>query len=116
MKWIGIIGTRSRNTQQDFLAVEAKFLDLYEDGDCIVSGGCPQGGDRFAEHLAKKYEVPIMIYYAKWKKHGKAAGFIRNGDIANGSTVLIACVSPDRKGGTEDTIKKFNNADKLYLV
>ena len=37
----------------------------------------------------------------------RGAGFVRNGDIAKDSDVLIACVAPDRTGGTEDTIKKF---------
>jgi hypothetical protein len=106
-KVIGIIGSRRRNTLRDYDAVREKFLELYEDGDRIVSGGCPQGGDRFAEQLAIEFQVPIMIYYARWKKLGKAAGFIRNVDIANEADILIACVAEDRTGGTEDTIKKF---------
>lgn len=120
MKIIGIIGSRSRDTASDFFVIEKKFLEIYEDGDEIVSGGCPQGGDRFAEILAKKHQVPIKIYYAQWKKHGISAGFKRNGDIAWDAAVLIACVSRDRKGGTEDTITKFlklNKAEeKVYLV
>jgi len=116
VKWIGIVGSRRRNTQADFLAVQAKFLELYEDGDRIVSGGCKQGGDKFAEMLAVKYEVPIMIHYARWKKYGKRAGFVRNGDIAKQAYILIACVAPARTGGTEDTIEKFNCPSNLHLV
>lgn len=107
MKTIGIVGSRRRNSTNDLIAVTNAFLKIYQDGDQIVSGGCPEGGDRFAEQLAKKWEVPIKIHYARWKKHGKTAGFIRNSDIANDANVLIACVAPDRTGGTEDTIKKF---------
>ena len=107
MKTIGIVGSRRRNTQTDLEAVHKAFLEVYEDGDRIVSGGCPQGGDAFAEWIAKKEQVPITIHYARWKKLGKSAGFVRNGDIASDSHILIACVAPDRTGGTEDTIKKF---------
>jgi hypothetical protein len=116
---IGIIGARKRNQQSDFKAIRNKFLELYNDGDEIVSGGCPRGGDRFAEIISDEFSVPIKIHPAKWDKHGKAAGFIRNTYIARDSDVLIACVSEDRKGGTEDTIKKFlknKNKSNLFLV
>ena len=116
MKVIGIVGTRRRNSQKDFLQCEKKFLDVYEDGDEIVSGGCPQGADRYAEVIAKKHQIPIKIYYAQWNKLGKRAGFARNGDIAQDADVLIAVVSDDRSGGTEDTIKKFGDKGELILL
>jgi hypothetical protein len=123
MKKIGIIGTRRRDRGKDLKAVREKFFEIYEEGDWIVSGGCPQGGDRFAERIAKEEGIPIIIFYPNWKKHKKAAGIMRNTDIALESDVLIACVHEDRKGGTEDTIKKYlrlcdvnNLDDELYLV
>lgn len=115
MKTIGIVGSRRRNSIADKKLVHKKFIELYKDGDQIVSGGCPQGGDFFAEWIAKTEQVPITIHYARWHKHGKAAGFIRNGDIAKNADVLIACVAEDRTGGTEDTIAKFLKLGKIDL-
>lgn len=112
---IGIIGSRRRNTQADLKLVEQAFLDIYKLGDCIISGGCPQGADAFAEWIAKKHQIPITIFYAEWNRLGKSAGFARNGSIATMSDILIACVSTDRTGGTEDTIKKFKG-EKVILV
>lgn len=107
-KCIGIVGSRSRNTLKTKNKIYKKFINLLlEDGDYIVSGGCPKGADRFAEEIAKKEQVPIMIYYAQWERKGKSAGFQRNTDIAKEADILIACPSKDRTGGTEDTIKKF---------
>jgi hypothetical protein len=106
-KCIGIIGSRRRTSLKDYYKVRDAFLSIYENGDSIVSGGCTRGGDEFAERIAKSEEVPITIHYAQWGIHGRAAGFIRNGDIAGQSDVIIACVSKDRTGGTEDTLKKF---------
>ena len=113
------MGSRCRDSEEDFKATEKIFLSLYESGDEIVSGGCPKGGDKFAERLAKKYQVPIKIYYAQWNKLGRGAGFARNTDIARDADCLIAVVAEDRKGGTEDTIKKFLKEKKpsnLHLV
>ena len=91
-------------------------MQVYRHGDEIVSGGCPQGGDRFAETIAKKHQVPIKIHYARWNLLGKSAGFARNGDIAREADILIAVVAEDRSGGTEDTIKKFKETERLVLV
>jgi hypothetical protein len=119
MKYIGIIGSRRRDAGIDQKAVREKFFEVFDDDDWIVSGGCPQGGDRFGHKIAKDYGVPIIIFYPNWKKFGKAAGIIRNGDIAEKSDILVACVTEDRLGGTEDTIKKFlkkQPVGELYLV
>jgi hypothetical protein len=116
---IGIVGSRRRDTEKDYQLVLGQFEKLYKEGDIIISGGCYKGGDRFAEKIAKEKCIPIMIYYANWTKFGKGAGFIRNTDIARESDLLIACVSQDRIGGTEDTIRKFlkiKNTQNLYLV
>jgi len=113
MKKIGIIGTRRRDSGVDRKLVREKFLEIYEPGDWIVSGGCPKGGDAFAEKIAKKFGVPILIFHPDWAQFGRAAGILRNGDIAERSDVIIACVAEDRTGGTEDTIKKFLKREEI---
>ena len=105
-KVIGIVGTRGRDSGLDFKQCLTAFEEICKDDDEIVSGGCPKGGDRFAELIAKRCQVPIKIYYAKWNKLGKKAGYVRNGNIVKDADILIAVVSSDRLGGTEDTIKK----------
>ena len=107
MKVIGIIGSRRRNEPADFEAVRKVVMEIYHKGDRFVSGGCRQGGDKFCEYLARDLGAPIMIYHADWNGLGKSAGFARNTSIAQDAGILVACVSPDRTGGTEDTIKKF---------
>ena len=119
MKKIGIIGSRRRNNHTDLFAVQDIFDEIFNEGDEIVSGGCPKGGDHFAEIIAKDKGVPIKIYYPDWKRYNRSAGFERNFMIASESTILIACVAEDRTGGTEDTIKKFKKLhpkNEVYLV
>ena len=135
-KVIGVVGSRRRDTKEDFELTKNKFFEIYKKYDRICSGLCPQGGDWFAVLIAlgfdwiedKKererlnqrirndktitYVIEPIWYPADWKNLGKAAGPIRNTDIAKTSDELIACISPDRLGGTEDTIKKFEKIHK----
>ncbi|KKN52387.1 hypothetical protein LCGC14_0613040 [marine sediment metagenome] len=107
MKKIIIVGSRQRNAAKDYIIIEEKFMELYEHGDWIVSGGCPKGADSFAEKIARKRGIPILIFHAEWSRYGPGAGILRNTLIAETGNSLIACVRHDRKGGTEDTITKF---------
>ena len=115
---IGIVGSRRRDSEADYKLCEEAFLKIYKEGDIIVSGGCRQGGDRFAEIIRDKFKVPMEIHYpdkskldpVKMEKNIKLAyaeiNYARNTLIANDADVIIAVVAPDRKGGTEDTLKK----------
>lgn len=114
MKTIGIVGSRRRDTSEDEYDVIRAFDCIAEPGDWIVSGGCPEGADHFAELLAKRRQYSITIHYAEWRRLGRSAGFSRNSLIANDADVLIACVAADRTGGTEDTIRKF--LDRIRLT
>jgi hypothetical protein len=54
--------------------------------ECIISGACAErnrpgemrGADRWAIEWAIAREVDFRGYPARWKKHGKGAGFVRN--------------------------------------
>ena len=119
-KVVGIIGSRRRDTDADLRLVNRtldEVIKQYElDQFILCSGGCPKGGDRFAEIIAKRHGLSILIHYPNWPKFGKSAGFVRNNNIAHDSDILIACVTEDRKGGTEDTIGKFGDKGPLILV
>lgn len=115
MKKIGIIGTRQRNIITDFYMVKEAFFEIYEEGDWIVSGHCPKGGDAFAERISFEYGIPILLFPPK--KLTKKEFFARNTSIAKYSTIIIACLINHHEslnnilkrtsGGSEDTLKKF---------
>lgn len=44
----------------------------------IVHGGCATGLDAIVDRLARYYDFRVKVVSAEWKKHGKAAGPIRN--------------------------------------
>ena len=119
MKTIGIIGTRRKNEAQHYKKVEEEFLKHFEEDDIICSGLCPTGADMFALRLSNVYKTKTLWFPAEWNKYGRSAGFKRNTDIALKSDILIALVSDDRAGGTEDTIRKFikfGKKDNLIIL
>jgi hypothetical protein len=116
MKTIGIVGSRRRDGPVDLISVMNAFDEIYEKGDVLVSGGCPKGGDHFAERIAKDRGLTITIHYPDWNGKGKGAGFERNTRIAEDGDVIIACVAQDRTGGTEDTIKKAEKLGKQVIL
>jgi len=107
-QYIGIVGTRRRDVGSDLYLIIKEFdkIRKKDKNVVIVSGLCPKGGDKFATMLYQKHETDKLWFPAEWSL-GRHAGFVRNTEIARWSDYLIAVVSPDRKGGTEDTIKKF---------
>lgn len=91
------------------------FFEVYQEGDWIVSGHCPKGGDAFAEAIAYSHGIPILLFPPKRLR--KEEFFARNTLVAENSDIIIAClVNPNQSlteiygrqfGGTEDTIRKF---------
>lgn len=112
---IGIIGSRRRDSEADYRKFVKVFDKIYKPGDVLVSGGCPKGGDRFAERIAKERGLSITIHFPDWSL-GKFAGLTRNTTIAKDSDILIAVVANDRTGGTEDTIKKIDKLGKEVVL
>jgi hypothetical protein len=120
---VGIIGCRARDTDADFQLVLEAFKEIQDWNSMdvlatytIVSGGCKEGGDRFAEIIADRFGLPKIIHYPDLKEPRRGRDnrrwyrdicFARNTLIARDSQYLIACIRPDRQGGTEDTIRKF---------
>jgi len=108
LRFIGIIGTRRRHNNQVKAKIEHSLVSIYEQGDIIVSGGCPDGGDYFAELIAKNLGIPILIFPPNKREYKiPACYFIRNTYVAQfANKAMIAAVAKDRKGGTEDTLEK----------
>ena len=125
---VGIVGSRCRDSESDLQEVRHALIKVLEQNPGktidLVSGGCPEGGDRFAEILATELSLPIHIHYPDKSKLPEkpkrwdfaTINYARNTLIARDADILIACVASDRKGGTEDTIKKYMKMGKKNLI
>ena len=129
------------NTLTDELGVYFGDIDFLESGlrdITIVTGDCDEGGDHFAVYLSHIYKCKLDVKRIIDPETGEEMDFKnhrwfdyntmvkifykRNEEIAKEDLdYLIALVAPDRKGGTENTIKYFKRyhkdwEEKLILI
>ena len=112
-KGLRVIIAGSRDMEDGSLLVSCiaqSGLDIRE----VVSGGCFRGVDLLGERWAKARKIPIAPFPADWLKHGRAAGPIRNSEMARYADALIALWDGESTG-TKDMIDKAK-AKKLKVV
>lgn len=87
---IKVIIAGSRNFY-DYFYAEEKLLLYFKENNIhstdieIISGGA-RGADKIGEMFAKKFNVKLTIFPAQWDTYGKAAGMIRNKEMADYAT------------------------------
>jgi len=70
----------------------------------IISGMAP-GADSLAAEWAKRFGFPLHAFPADWKKHGRAAGPIRNQRMLDEGKPDIVLAFPGGRG-TADMIRR----------
>lgn len=65
--------------------------------------GCALGVDELGEQIAEDFGIPVVYYPADWHTKGKAAGHIRNLEMAENAEALVA-VWDNRSPGTRNMI------------
>jgi len=76
-----------------------------------VVSGCARGADTLGERWAADHGVPVARFAAEWDKYQRAAGPIRNRQMAEYAEGLIALPVGEARG-TRDMIRQ---ATKLKL-
>ena len=83
-------------------------------GDTIIHGGAP-GADTLAAGVAKEMGIEQKGYPADWRKHGKAAGPIRNQLMLDDGKPDIVVAFPGGKG-TADMIRRATGRVLIVTV
>lgn len=128
---LAIVGSRRRNSLKDrklVLDLVSSFKESCDGGFhgddvqlVIVSGGCPQGADKFAEEAADINKLPKIIFpiqkYPEIKSRYEFTkrAYARNQLIADECHIMYALISTDRTGGTEDSIRRAKALGKLVV-
>ena len=80
----------------------------------IVCGMAP-GADSLGLEWATRCNIQVTPFRPQWKKHGRAAGPIRNKEMAEYADAGIVFWDGQSKG-SENMIEELNKLDKLVVV
>jgi len=81
--------------------VELSDFDITE----VVSGEC-RGVDKLGEKWAEENGIPIKSFPANWERYGKAAGPMRNAEMAEYADSLILIWNPKVSRGSRSMYKE----------
>ena len=90
------------------------FLKEYGEITEVVCG-MADGADTLGRLWAEFMQIPVKEFPADWSKHGKAAGPIRNKQMAEYADVLIAFWDGKSKG-TKDMIDQAMTKKLMVVI
>lgn len=101
----------------DYRLVAKAMQEFPEEVTEVVSGGA-NGVDKLGEEWAVNHGIPIKRFVADWRAHGKAAGPIRNREMANYVSDMGALVAlwDGKSAGTRNMIQEATRRGLLVCV
>ena len=94
-----IAGSRSIN---DYVLLREQCLSILQEKmrthRVVIVSGHARGADSLGERFAKEFSIPFELHPAKWRLLGKAAGMVRNAEMAKCSDALIAFWDGESRG------------------
>lgn len=105
MKKVIVAGTRTFNNRDYLFDKCDQVLRWWPSPEIEIVSGRASGADKLGEEYAEARDMSLKKFPADWSAHGKAAGPIRNGEMAEYANILI--VFWDRQSsGTKSMIHK----------
>lgn len=96
--------------------VLANVVDLIlaeMDASPTIVSGCAKGADSLGERYALERGLNVLPFPADWKKHGRAAGPIRNAQMADEADMLVVFWDGASRG-TRNMIDQMKRRGKPY--
>ena len=106
-----IAGSR---TITDPLEVEKAINDSGFQITEVISGGA-QGVDSLGAAWANAHAIPCTFFFAEWEAYGKAAGPIRNSEMAASADALILVYDGKSRGSADMLMKANAKGLKIHL-
>jgi hypothetical protein len=110
-----IAGTRSFNDFDLLCRKCDHLLQRYQPGDLTIVSGGAHGADTLGEWYAHQRKIPVEKYPADWKQHGKAAGHIRNRQMAEVADCAIVFWDGESRGSKNmiETMKQLGKPVRI---
>ena len=106
-----IAGSRTCNNPEVLIAsISEANIHITE----VVCGEA-SGADKLGKEWAEKNNITVTSFPADWGKYGKAAGPIRNKEMAKYADSLIAIWDGSSRG-TKNMINEMNKLNKFVFV
>ena len=99
----------------NLLKSQLDYYRMHKNNITEVVSGCAKGADLLGESYANEQSIPVTQFPADWDKHKKAAGPIRNRQMAEYADCLIA-VWDGSSRGTKNMIDEMNKLKKPVFV
>ena len=109
-KWI-VAGSRSF---QNYKLVEQELDKICDKISEIVCGEA-KGADTYGRIYAESHNIPIKSFPADWATYGKAAGYLRNSDMAKYAHKAIVFWD-GQSPGSKDMIDKMKEQGKEIII
>lgn len=110
---IAIVGTRSKLNASEMSRI-SELINSTAKEDVIVTGDCPTGVDSLVSQVCHGFRT-MIVCHAAWETHGKAAGPIRNAEIASIADKVIAFPKGESRG-TRGCVELFCKLGKPHEV
>ena len=108
---IAIVGGRNFDNYTRLCKVLEPYKKYCDTEIC----GEAKGADNLGKKWAKENNIEVKSYPAEWDKHGKAAGHIRNEEMAQESDFIVAFWD-GKSRGTKNMIDNCFRLQKNILV
>lgn len=93
-----IAGSRTLNVSPMFIQESCLFFLKHISSVEFISGGCPTGIDNSVKYMTKVHAFKYKEFPADWDQYGKAAGPIRNKEMAEYADALLLIWDGSSKG------------------
>ena len=110
---LAIVGSR---TFLDYEVLQKTLLEHFQlsEIESIISGGAI-GTDTLAETFAHQHAIPMVVMKPDWARYGKRAGFLRNTQIIEAATHVIAFWD-GASSGTKNSIETAKRLKRPLII
>ena len=99
----------------EYLRSSLDFLLQNVTGPIVIVSGTAREADKFGEQYAAERGYAVLRFPADWDRFGKAAGYIRNEQMAKNADALVAFWDGKSKG-TLNMIDVANKYGRLVRI
>ena len=104
---IAIVGSRKLSVSNEEISRNLSGITI----TAIISGGA-KGVDQCAARFAREMGIPLIEIKPDYKRFGRKAPLIRNGEIAQAADL---CLAFGETGGTSHAVSQFKKAGKKVI-